>query len=107
MDIKRTLTQNMLNADKLGDEKKCINALESKTIDAYCKSSFLTDPSSLTDCLKQENFCYICCENEFGDMHQVERESCVLSCEKKEIYKTLISCEISNEYNSLKSKENV
>ena len=103
MDIKRTLTQNMLKADKLGDEKKCINALETKGIDVYCKSSFVTDPLSLTDCLKQENFCYICCENEFGDMHQIERESCVLSCEKKEMDKTVRSCEIMNEKNSSNS----
>jgi DNA polymerase III delta prime subunit len=84
MDIKRTLTQNMLNADKLGDENKCISAFESKTIEAYCSDAFLIDPISLADCKKEENFCYICCENEFGDMHQLERERCVNSCEKKE-----------------------
>jgi len=29
----------------------------------------------------REDFCYICCENEFGKMHQDKREKCYTMCD--------------------------
>lgn len=28
-----------------------------------------------------DDFCYICCENEFGRMHQDKREDCYVMCD--------------------------
>jgi hypothetical protein len=84
MDVRRVLTQNVINAEKRGNENYCILAMFNDKISDYCSTAFSSDPSSVVDCNKKENFCYMCCENEYGDMHQDEREHCMKKCETKE-----------------------
>lgn len=81
-DIRRALTHTMITAEKMGTEEHCVLAVENSKIKEYCEFAYADDPMSLTDCKKQENFCFICCENEFGDMHQDERELCNTNCYK-------------------------
>jgi len=34
----------------------------------------------LNDCKNPNQYCYICCENEFGETHADEREKCFEKC---------------------------
>jgi hypothetical protein len=82
-DVRRALTQNMLTAEKIGDQKKCTNTIIQNKFEEYCNLNFANDPNTHSDCKVKDNFCFICCENEFGDMHLNERENCVAACDKK------------------------
>jgi hypothetical protein len=81
-DVRRALTQNMLNAERIGDAKKCINSMLHNKHEQYCTANFSTDPITFIDCKNKDSFCFICCENEFGEMHLNEREICTMSCDK-------------------------
>ena len=82
-DVRRKLTENMIKAEKKGDYKNCVNAILRNQTEEYCSSAFGDDPYSLGDCVKNQNFCYLCCENEFGDMHNDDRDLCTNKCEDK------------------------
>jgi hypothetical protein len=72
--------------NKAGDIGQCFKNTGSKDdqgkVDSYC-ANHLTEapPSKLQECRSEENFCYVCCETEFGDMHVKEREKCYDKCE--------------------------
>ncbi len=67
---------------KNGDESKC---RDSNDADTYCSAEFVDNYTKLMDCKDKNQFCYICCDNEFGEMHMKERNDCYKNmCEKKE-----------------------
>jgi len=82
-DIRFSLTESMIKAEKKGDMKQCKSDLSQNDIEGYCNSSFQNDFYLNIDCKKKSDFCSICCENEFGEMHQKERELCYAQCEVK------------------------
>lgn len=92
-DVRRALTQNMLSAERAGDSKKCSNSILHNTHEQYCTGSFPNDPITFMDCKNKDSFCFICCENEFGEMHLNEREICNMSCDK--IYENNLNSNLS------------
>jgi len=80
-EVRRKLAENMINAEKNGNTDNCIIALKRNNIDEYCSSAFMDDPNSLTDCRVPQNFCSLCCESEFGEMHHEERIICDNKCD--------------------------
>ncbi len=81
-DVKKTLTQNVMTAEKTGDLNKCKDIMQKNTFYEYCNLAFSTDPLSHNQCKAKENFCFICCENEFGELHLEERETCFSNCDE-------------------------
>ena len=77
------LTKNMIKAEKKGDMKKCKNIKNQTGRDNYCNENLKDNFYLNIDCKKETDFCTICCENEFGEMHQKEREICYAQCEVK------------------------
>ena len=75
------LTKNMIKAEKKGDMKQCKDTKNQQERDNYC--NHIENIYLNLDCKKETDFCTICCENEFGDMHQKEREICYAQCEIK------------------------
>jgi hypothetical protein len=66
---------------KIGNIKNCFNpgnlqAASVPKIEEYCQINFADSNSKFMDCKSPDSFCFICCENEFGDMHIKERETC-------------------------------
>jgi hypothetical protein len=78
-----SLTKNMIKAEKKGDMKKCKLIKNQRDRDNYCNKNFVENIYLNLDCKKESDFCTICCENEFGEMHQKEREICYAQCEIK------------------------
>lgn len=35
----------------------------------------------MIECKDEENYCFMCCENEFGGMHQKEKAKCMEQCD--------------------------
>ena len=82
--VRRILTENILAAEKKGNDDVCVNSIVDKNrINKYCIISYRNEPETELECKKINNFCYLCCENEFGDFHKDEREICFKKCEKE------------------------
>ena len=83
MDVRRVLTQSIITAEKTGDTQNCLNALGNEShIKRYCSIAYSSDSESELECKNSDNFCYLCCENEFGELHKDERNKCIGICEK-------------------------
>lgn len=80
LSVRTVMADTMGKAYKAGDTSKCENALKSDNDRAtYCQITFSDDYSKLTDCKENDDFCSMCCENEWGDMHINERQQCFKS----------------------------
>ena len=83
--IRAETANEIMDANRKGDEETCKNAR--KTIElmkAYCENSFTTDYNKLLSCKEPENFCYSCCEGEFGNMYISNRDDCQSMCDDEE-----------------------
>ena len=45
----------------------------------YCTANFSENFAMYQSCLDSEDFCHICCDNEFGEFFMNDRESCYLA----------------------------
>ena len=45
----------------------------------YCTANFSENYAMYQTCLDSEDFCHICCDNEFGEFFMNDRESCYLA----------------------------
>ena len=55
-------------------------------VEDYCNTNFSDDMIKFQECKCTESFCAVCCENEFGELHTVERDLCSKTkCETKTI----------------------
>lgn len=85
MDVRSSIANELGKAYKKGDVNKCIDAMKNETTkNNYCIALYMDDFSLMNYCKKSEDFCNICCNAEFGDMHQGEKEECIVkTCPKK------------------------
>merc|ERR1712032_1172199 len=77
---KETQTQiasRLTTINRAGDSKKCTSALtDGNEREKYCSQNFADNYIKYSDCINKDSFCYVCCENEFGDLHVVQRDAC-------------------------------
>jgi hypothetical protein len=71
---------------KVGDASKCFrpdsnNQIHIKQIEDYCTANFYDNYIKLNECKAPDSFCYTCCENEFGEIHILERDKCYKKCD--------------------------
>merc|ERR1712032_568576 len=80
--LRSKMAMQQMKSNKVGKIEYCQKGKIHKTFrEKYCVNN--------RDC-KTDDFCYMCCENEFGNMHIDKREICYNMCdrnEKKEIKK--------------------
>lgn len=81
--VKLNMAQQMKKAYKKGDFTHCVNIENGKDIKQkkevrknYCVLNFSDDYISYQNCLDGEDFCHLCCDNEFGEFFVDEREEC-------------------------------
>jgi hypothetical protein len=80
LNVRSVMAETMGKVYKVGDTSKCSTAMKSdKDRLTYCQVSFPDDYGKMTDCKESDDFCSMCCENEWGDMHVNERQSCYKS----------------------------
>jgi len=78
--IRSNIADRLKNINRKGDQGLC---LEVKNIESYCTKYFADSFVKMGDCKTKESFCYVCCENEFGELHVLERDQCYASCDKQ------------------------
>jgi hypothetical protein len=79
-DIRSKIADTINSSKKKGNQSLCV--IKSK--DNYCNARFAENENKLDDC-KSDNYCYFCCDNEFGEFYALERENCYKSCGGNEI----------------------
>lgn len=83
LNIRGKMAENLTKATKKGDSELCsysVFKLDLKKINSYCTSNFKENIQKHDDCVKEEYFCGICCENELGELYLTEREICNKQC---------------------------
>lgn len=76
------LAKQVMQAMKTGNAETCDKGKTDFSIrEKYCNNAFPDDFMSNEDCKEEDNFCYTCCEKEFGNMHLNKREECFDVCD--------------------------
>jgi len=85
--IRSKMSKEILLANKNGNLETCRKAKASSDLkEQYCNENFVEDWTRNADC-KGEDFCYMCCENEFGALFVTQRDNCYKMCDGKEVKK--------------------
>ena len=85
--LRSQMTDNLSKLNKAGNMNNCFKPTtdeeDKKKMSTYCNTNFSdSSPIKFNECLNVNTFCYVCCENEFGDIHVKEREKCYDKCEQ-------------------------
>ena len=81
---KTSLAKQVTNTMKAGSWETCVkgNIPAQKDVrEAFCNKNFPDDYFLNLDCQDVENFCYSCCEKEFGQVHLDDRNDCYDKCD--------------------------
>jgi len=82
--IRGAMASDLMVANKLGDWRVCKKARDNKKlVNDYCNSNFIDNQVKNQDCREGDNFCYICCENEYGNMYIKKRDKCYDMCDEQ------------------------
>jgi len=82
--LRAKMAMKMAKSAKSGDMKYCRKGKTDKDYRfKYCDKHYVDDFITNSDCKTDENFCYMCCESEFGNMHIDKREKCYNMCDIK------------------------
>ena len=82
MTIRAKIAEKLKQVNKVGNKDQCKNGLSDQARENYCQENFTDNYVKFTDCKDASSFCYVCCENEFGDLHITERDSCYAQCDR-------------------------
>jgi DNA transposition AAA+ family ATPase len=82
MTIRTQIASRLTTINRAGDSKKCTSSMkDGNEREKYCSQNFADNYIKYSDCINADSFCYVCCENEFGDLHVVQRDACYTSCD--------------------------
>ena len=81
--IRTKMTEKIGKLAANGDEGNCFNPKFKTETQVYCVKNFAADYANLIKCQDVENFCYICCEHEFGELNIQKRDRCYDKCDGK------------------------
>ena len=81
--IRAEMAKNLVDANKDGNMLICKNSYgNKKKIETYCNRELVENYVKNVECKTETNFCYVCCENEFGNMKMDKRGICYKMCDK-------------------------
>jgi hypothetical protein len=80
--LRAKMADKMAKSAKIGNIKYCSKGkINLEYRQTYCDKNYVDDFITNSDCKTDENFCYMCCEVEFGNMHIDKREKCYNMCD--------------------------
>jgi len=80
--VRGSMANELIQANKQGSWKVCKESrVNKKKMVDYCNVNFVDDYAKNMDCRDPENFCYVCCENEYGNMYLKMRDTCYNMCD--------------------------
>lgn len=82
--VRGQMAKSLMNANRYGDWKLCQAARGIKEkIVKYCNANFIDNFVKNQQCKDPEDFCYVCCENEYGNMYIKQRDMCYDMCDAR------------------------
>jgi len=83
--VRAKITSKIMQANKNGDMGLCDSGKKNPAKRAnYCDTNFIDDYLKNYDCKDGQNFCYMCCENEFGNNFIDKRNECYDMCDGRQ-----------------------
>jgi len=80
--IRNEMANEIMGANKRGNKEQCKDARNNlNKIKEYCDRNYITDYVKNMNCKEPQNFCYSCCETEFGNMFIADRDDCQTMCD--------------------------
>ena len=80
--VRGQMAKSLLNANRFGDWKLCKDSRRTKEkVLKYCDANFMDNFTKNQSCKDPDDFCYICCENEYGNMYIKQRDKCYDMCD--------------------------
>jgi sRNA-binding carbon storage regulator CsrA len=80
LSVRTVMAETMGKVYKKGDQAKCQKAIENPNErNTYCSANFYDDYSKMKECKETDEFCTLCCDTEFGELHINERKNCYKS----------------------------
>lgn len=81
-EIRTKMAGLLMNDNKVGNYTLCNPKQSDALRNEYCTKNFQNDPDQNRDCTTSaEDFCYVCCENEFGRNKMELRDRCYKLCD--------------------------
>ena len=82
-DIRTKIASKLLNEARIGNITFCNPKQMEKDRLNYCEKNMKDDYEQMHDCKNSPgDFCYTCCENEFGRIHEDLRDKCYFKCDQ-------------------------
>lgn len=82
--LRSKITNKLIKANRAGNKDTCIAGLTNDgKRTAYCSAAFNEDIFDWEYCNSQDNFCYSCCDNEFGLLKPSQRDDCYETCDSE------------------------
>lgn len=76
--VRNEVANTVSNSYKNGEMERCKEAMTDTELRlAYCKINLTDNPFNYMKCIDENDFCSICCENEFGEMIVEKRKKCI------------------------------
>jgi hypothetical protein len=79
--IKKDISKDLLRASKNGNYEECNPERQASEIVEYCTQNYEHDNEKMNECVQNNQFCYLCCESEYGELHLESREVCYDKCD--------------------------
>ena len=79
--LRSEITKKLMEASKKGDLISCDPERPSNEIIQYCQNNYKESYVKMNECVKNDNFCYMCCETEYGELHLEDRSVCYMKCD--------------------------
>jgi hypothetical protein len=84
-DVRAKMAKEIILANKEGSYKPCINGKTNIDFrENYCNTNFVDDFVHNTSCKEAENYCYTCCQHEFGQAYKQQRSNCYKMCDNSD-----------------------
>jgi hypothetical protein len=82
--VRTQMASEIIFANKNGEIRHCIKGkVDTDFRENYCNTNYMDDFVRNSECRSEDDFCYTCCETEFGANYQAQRDSCYDLCDKK------------------------
>ena len=83
-ETKAKISRDLLRANYVGDIKKCIRGKKDVDYrDSYCNQFWVESFIVNGDCHKDDTWCEMCCQHEFGDNYIRKRYKCFDICDEQ------------------------
>ena len=84
-EIRNKMAEAAMNDNRRGNVSNCDPTQPIYKRNYYCNDNFKEEPEKNKDCLESAgDFCYVCCEKEFGRNEEDLRERCYKLCDNVE-----------------------